>query len=255
VTDLITFEYPLHERSRTLLRLTHCFNQFDYHIDHQSPWETRAAMSAMLDISSILARADIKSDLIKEMERQTVLLGKMRQTHGVDPVALEEILQHLNTTMTNLHNVGGQLGKQIRDHEFLKSILQRSSLPGGDCDFDLPLYYQWLEMPFQDRQGQLLEWIETVKPLRMAVELLLHLTRGSAVPKDEIAENGFFQKTLDGNVSVQLLRIEVSKSQHLYPEISGSKHRFNIRFIETLPLEHPQQTQQHVNFQLTTCIM
>lgn len=255
MTDLITFEYPLHERSRTLLRLTHCFNQFDYHIDHQSLWETRAAMSAMLDISSILARADIKSDLIKEMERQTVLLGKMRQTKGVDPVALEEILDQLNITMTNLHNVGGQLGKQIRDHEFLKSIMQRSSLPGGDCDFDLPLYHHWLEMPFQNRKEQLLDWIETVKPLRLAVDLLLQLTRHSAVPREEIAENGFFQKTLEGNVTVQLIRIELSKSQNLYPEVSGSKHRFNIRFIETLPLEHPQQTQQHINFQLTTCIM
>ena len=255
MTDLITFEYPLHERSRTLLRLTHCFNQFDYHIDHQSSWETRAAMSAMLDISSILARADIKSDLIKEMERQSVLLGKMRQTQGVDPTAVAEILHQLNITMTNLHSVGGQLGKQIRDHEFLKSILQRGSLPGGDCDFDLPLYYHWLEMPYHDRKQQLLDWIQTVTPLRNAVDLLLHLTRGSAVPREEIAENGFFQKTVDGNVTVQLIRIELSKSQHLYPEVSGSKHRFNIRFIEALPLEHPQQTQQHINFNLTTCVM
>ena len=110
-------------------------------------------------------------------------------------------------------------------------------------------------MPYHDRKEQLLEWLETVKPLRHAVDLLLHLTRGSAVPREEIAENGFFQKTLDGNVTVQLIRIELSKSQHLYPEVSGSKHRFNIRFIETLPLEHPQQTQQHINFNLTTCVM
>jgi cell division protein ZapD len=255
VSDLITFEYPLHERSRTLLRLEHCFKQFDFHVSQQNSWETRAAMSSMLDISSILARADIKSDLIKEMERQSVVLGKMRQNQGVDNEMLEDILLRLNTNIAKMHNVGGQLGKQIRDHEFLKSILQRSSLPGGDCDFDLPLYFHWIELPYDQRRAQLDEWMESILPLRKSVDLLLMLIRGSAIASDEIAESGFFQKTLDGNVTVQMVRIQIDKNSLIYPEISGSKHRFNIRFMETVPLEHPQQTVQHVNFKLTTCIM
>lgn len=255
MAELITFEYPLHERSRTLLRLQHSFKQFDYHLKLDNTWETRAAMSAMLDISSILARADIKSDLIKEMERQSVVLGKMRQTQGVDMSMLENILLQLNTSITRLHNVDGQLGKQIRDHEFLKSILQRTTLPGGDCDFDLPLYFQWLEQPYESRITQLKQWASTIEPLRQAVELLLTLTRESNVARDELAENGFFQKTLDGNITVQMLRISVAKDSQLYPEVSGGKHRFNIRFMNTTPLEHPNQTQDNISFKLTTCVI
>ncbi len=255
MSDLITFEYPLHERSRTLLRLEHCFRQFDYHVSIDNPWETRAAMSAMLDISSVLARADIKSELIKEMERQSVILGKMRKTQGVDTDMLEDILLKLNTNIANMHNIGGQLGKQIRDHEFLKTILQRSSLPGGDCDFDLPLYFNWLEQSYEQRQGQLGNWMDSILPLRQSVDLLLMLIRGSAVARDEVAENGFFQKTLDGSVTVQMVRIFTSRSSHLFPEVSGGKHRFNIRFMDTEPLEHPQQTSNHVNFKLSTCVM
>ncbi len=255
MTELITFEYPLHERSRTLLRLKHSFNQFDYHLDFDNLWETRAAMTAMLDISAILARADIKSDLIKEMERQSVSLGKMRQTQGVDTVRLEQILLELNTCITNLHNVDGQLGKQIRDHDFLKSIASRGNLPGGDCDFDLPLYYNWLQKTHTDRRDQLLDWISSVQPLRQSVELLLSLIRGSNVARDEIAQNGFFNKSLDGNATIQLLRISVPQELEVYPEVSGSKHRFNIRFMETTPLEHPQQTSSHINFKLTTCVI
>lgn len=255
MSELITFEYPLHERSRTLLRLTHSFKQFDYHLTLDNIWETRAAMSAMLDISAMLARADIKSDLIKEMERQSVALGKMRQSRGVDAERLEDILLQLNTNISGLHQVEGQLGKLIRDNEFLKAILQRGSLPGGDSDFDLPLYFYWLELPHAQRVEQLKEWIKTIGPLRQAVELLLALIRGSSVPKDEIAENGFFQKTLDGNVTVQLIRVVISKNDRLYPEVSGSKHRFNIRFMETTPLEHPAQTHEHVKFKLTTCVI
>ena len=255
MSDLITFEYPLHERSRTLLRLEHCFRQFDYHVSIDNPWATRAAMTAMLDISSILARADIKSELIKEMERQTVVLGKMRQTQGIDTEMLEDVLLKLNTNIASMHNLGGQLGKKIRDHEFLKTILQRSSLPGGDCDFDLPLYFNWLEQSYEHRRSQLENWMASILPLRQSVDLLLMLIRGSAVPRDEVAENGFFQKTLDGSVTVQMVRIYMSKHAQLFPEVSGGKHRFNIRFMETEPLEHPQQTSSHVDFKLTTCVM
>lgn len=255
MSDLITFEYPLHERSRTLLRLEHCFRQFDYHVSIDNSWETRAAMSAMLDISSILARADIKSELIKEMERQSVVLGKMRQSQGVDTEMLEDVLLNLNTNIASMHNLGGQLGKQIRDHEFLKTIAQRSSLPGGDCDFDLPLYFHWLEQPYEQRKNELAGWMESILPLRQSVDLLLMLIRGSAVARNEVAENGFFQKTLDGSVTVQMVRIFINKNIILFPEVSGGKHRFNIRFMETEPLEHPQQTNNHVDFKLTTCVM
>ena len=238
-----------------MLRLSHRFNQFDYHLMLDHTWETRAAMTAMLDISAMLARADIKAERIKEMERQSVSLGKMRQTKGVDAERLENILLQLNTNIANLHNIDGQLGKLIRDNEFLKAILQRGSLPGGDSDFDLPLYYYWLGLPHSQRTAQLQEWISTVEPLRQSVDLLLMLVRGSNVPRDEIAENGFFQKTLDGNMTIQILRIVMNRSENLYPEVSGSKHRFNIRFMETSPLEHPQQTSKHVPFKLTTCII
>ena len=255
MSELITFEYPLHERSRTLLRLSHSFNQFDFHVNHDNMWETRAAMKSMLDISAILARADIKSDLIKEMERQAVALGKMRMTQGVDTSRLEQVLLQLNSCITNLHNVDGQLGKNIRDHEFLKSIASRGNLPGGDCDFDLPLYFHWLQMPHETRKNQLFAWISSVEPLRQAVELLLSLIRGSNVARDEIAQNGMFNKSLEGNVVVQMIRIALEDDVQLYPEVSGSKHRFNIRFMETSPLDHPQQTSSHVNFRLTTCVI
>ena len=218
-------------------------------------WETRAALAAMLNISSMLARADIKSELIKEMERQSVSLGKIRQSQGVDSERLEDILLQLNSNIINLHNVNGQLGKLIRDNEFLKTILQRGSLPGGDSDFDLPLYFYWLELPHSVRVAQLQEWVNTLDPLRQAVDLLLMLIRGSNIPRDEIAENGFFQKTLDGGVTVQLIRIVMNKNTKLYPEVSGGKHRFNIRFMETTPLDHPQQTNEHVPFKLTTCVI
>ena len=47
MTDPITFEHPLNERCRTLLRLSHLFDQLAFHTPRQSDWDTRAALAAL----------------------------------------------------------------------------------------------------------------------------------------------------------------------------------------------------------------
>ena len=62
-------EDGLTEKCRTWLRLSHLFEQFDFHVAHDEEWQARAAVAALLDIATVLARADIKSELLKELER------------------------------------------------------------------------------------------------------------------------------------------------------------------------------------------
>ena len=42
---------------------------------------------------------------------------------------------------------------------------------------------------------------------------------------------------------------------HLFAEISGSKHRFCIRFMESSDWEHPVKTESDVPFELNTCVI
>ncbi len=154
-----------------------------------------------------------------------------------------------------MRNISGQLGQALRGNEFLNSILQRSSIAGGGFDFDLPQYHHWLRMSHQDRVQQLEDWRNEITPVRNAVELLLSLIRTSAVPNQEQAPNGFYQKSLPGNVTAQLLRVGVPTATGLYPEISGGKHRFSIRFMDCSDLQHPMQTDRDVPFSLATCLI
>jgi cell division protein ZapD len=51
-----------------------------------------------------------------------------------------------------------------------------------------------------------------------------------------------------------LLRVLLSDSSTLYPEISGSQHRFTIRFLEWSTIEsRAVQTGHDVSFQLAIC--
>ena len=72
MADQIIFEHPLNEKCRTLLRLSHLFEQFEHHLALQTEWSSRAALLALLDVAAVLSRADIKSELLKELERRGV---------------------------------------------------------------------------------------------------------------------------------------------------------------------------------------
>jgi len=249
------FEHPLNEKCRTWLRLSHLFEQFDFHMPHAEEWHARAAMTALLDIANVLSRADIKSELLKELERYRLSLSRMAGSPGVDTDRLEHILQHLSQSCQGIRDVSGQLGQGLRGNEFLNSIVQRNSIAGGSFDFDLPQYHYWLQMPQAERSLQLDDWRHEVGAVQDAVELLLNLIRNSAVPTQEHAPNGFFQKSLPGNVVAQLVRVGVPSAGGLYAEISGGKHRFSVRFMECVDWQHPTQADRNVAFSLSTCLI
>jgi len=251
----IIFEHPLNERCRMLLRLSRLFEQFDYHVQQESEWHARASIDALLDISNSLARTDTKSELIKEMDRYSLALARMAGAPGVDHGRLQIVLKDIKHTSGQLNQVQGQLGQGLRKDEFLGSIQQRSSIPGGSFDFDLPQYHHWLSGPYESRQRQIADWSEEVMPVKNAVDLLFGMIRNSATPQHEVAEQGFYQLSLKGQQAVQLVRVRLPHEAGLYAEISGSKHRFSVRFLDALDLEHPAQTAADVPFQLTTCVI
>src|SRR5581483_6142420 len=78
------FEQPLNERMRTFLRLDFLYNQALYHNEIASPWGSRAAMSSLLDILAITARGDVRSDVLKELERHLATLSEFQSKPGVD---------------------------------------------------------------------------------------------------------------------------------------------------------------------------
>ena len=92
--------------------------------------------------------------------------------------------------------------------------------------------------------------------LKNSVLMSLHLIRNSTNPTQECAEKGFYQKSIEPNVSCQLIRIIMPVTSLLFPEISAGRHRFTIRFMEQPSTSgRPTQTDENVNFELHCCIL
>ncbi len=250
----LVFEQPLNERMRTFLRLDFLYSQALYHNEAASPWGTRAAVTSLIDILAIISRSDVRSEALKELERQLTQLGEFQSKAGVDTNRLKALIVNLTRLRSELLNVGIANLQPLKESDFLNAIRHRSSIPGGTCEFDLPDYLYWLSQPDEARVRAFNQWLAILRPLCDAVSELIWLTRQNGRTRQENAPGGNFTITFDRENPLQMLRIALPASTGLYPEVSGSHHRCNVRFLSWKGVaERATQADSDVKFLLTCC--
>ena len=120
------------------MRLEQLFQQLNHFMAGGSVFDKRAAIGSLLDILTIFSRSDLKSELIKELDRHAKVLGLLSHSQDVDSRKLEGILGELSQASRNLYNASGKVGASVMESGLFQSISQRSSIPGGSCSFDVP---------------------------------------------------------------------------------------------------------------------
>ncbi|MBI1731784.1 MAG: cell division protein ZapD [Gammaproteobacteria bacterium] len=256
VNDSICYEQPLNERMRTFLRLEYLFDSAQHFLGGNSQWDSRHCLDALLEIIDLMGRSDVRTELIKELERHANSLSALQNNPGVDPGRLSTVLGEINGYLMELRDVASQPGHGLRRDELVGSIRQRSAIPGGTCNFDLPAYHYWLHKPVTDRRASLEEWHRDLMVVRRGMKLALHMVRHSTTPTAECALRGFFQRPIEPNVACQIVRVVLPAVSPYFPEISGGRHRFTVRFMEQWDSsERPVQTENDVSFELRCCIL
>ena len=248
------YEQPLSERMRTFLRLEFLYQQMLYNCEREADWATRATIATLLEALAILSRGDVRSDVHKELDHQIGILERYQSQPGVDASRLESLMRNLASSRAELNHIGTSFLQPLKDSEFLSSIKHRSAIPGGTCEFDLPVYSHWLRQPYERRQQDLEQWLGAVRPVCDAVTELLWLIRESADSQDKLAINGMYQHNMQKDTNCRLLRVSLENSSSLFPEISGSQHRFTVRFLEWSSVDsRAVQTGHDVPFRLSIC--
>jgi len=248
------YEQPVSERMRTFMRLEFLYRQMLYNSELESNWATRATINGLLEVLAILSRGDVRSEVHKELDHQLDVLQRYQSQPGVDSGRLEALVRNLIESRAEVDAIGTSFLQPLKDSDFLNAIKNRSAIPGGTCEFDLPEYSHWLRQPHARRQEDLSIWVGAIRPLCDAVLEALWLIRESAQPVDKLAINGMYQHSMQKDAHCRLLRINLLDDSTLYPEISGSQHRFTVRFLEWSTVEsRAVQTGHDVPFQLSIC--
>ena len=256
IDDVTIYEQPLSERIRAFLRLEHLFDLIDNNINGTSEWHSRTAMAGLIEVTDLLSRFDLKAELIKELERHAGVLSALQQNPGVDPQRLQQALSELTELLTTLRSNSCQPAQVLRKDELVYAIKQRLPIPGGTCNFDLPAYHYWLTRPVRSRIEHLHYWFNDLRVIKDSVDLALGMIRDSAHPTQQVATTGFYQQPVDPNAPCQLVRVILSTETNAFPEISGGKHRFTIRFLEqSTTASRPAQTDVDVPFELQCCTL
>ncbi len=251
---IVVYEQPLNERMRAFLRLEHLFEKARTLAAREDRWSSRATVDALIDILALVSRMDMKTELIKDLERQLASLEALPASPHVDTERLTEVVTKIRSTLLSLKSADTVFGQELKSNELMNAVRQRSSIPAGACDFDLPAYQYWLYLPHERRESDLGRWLDTFRLVRDGLDLSLSLIRSSARASDEIATAGFFQKTLDSQQPYSLVRVLIDSPLTCFAEISAGKHRFTVRFMEQSRVEdRASQTEDDIAFRLACC--
>lgn len=251
---MICYEQPLNERMRTFLRYEELTNRFKFFCGREHFSDSHAALMTLIEILSLVSRGDLKQELLKEIKRQTEILDQLKSNPKLNDTKLLQILTKQKSIFDRLHTFRGQIGSHLKNNDFISSIRQRSVIPGGTCQFDLPEYYHWLCQPYTQRKNALRNWIEPFEIVHEGLSYTLDLIRESTSFSDRIAQKGFYDQNLDLSQTNQLIRIGLNKNNNFFPECSAGKHRFSIRFLEHPdPNTSPKQSRKDIEFKLACC--
>ncbi|HJU22962.1 MAG TPA: cell division protein ZapD [Casimicrobiaceae bacterium] len=250
---MIRYEHPLNERIRTLMRLEDLFARADFFASRDDAPDHHAALLSLFEITDVAARADLKADLVQELERQKQMLSPLRSNPAIEQATLGALLTEIDQVNANLLAQAGKVGMHLRDNEWLMAIKQRVAIPGGVCEFDLPAYHHWLNKPASARRHDLSSWIEPFAPIRIGSAIVLRLLRENGRTSVHTASHGVFQLMMTTTKVAQLLRLTLDENHPFVPEISANKYALNIRFIGVSGMDRGNVVDQDVTFQLAFC--
>lgn len=231
--ETVEYEYPLGERMRTFLRLENLFREFQVLIARNDAPSCRAAFYFASEIVTVCNRGDLKSEMIKELDRLSAVLMDFRNNADINIAKLESLIDDFRLISSRISSSATPLLGHLKNSELLTSVLSRFSIPGGTYSFDLPQFHLLIHGDNTlSNDIQQLFASETTN-IETAINLILSVLRGSFSSEEAIAVGGGFMREFDKTIRHNLVKVSCARDACVYPEISGNKQRINLRFFST----------------------
>jgi cell division protein ZapD len=236
-----------------MLRLEQLFDRIGQMMARDAVVDHHFALVTLFEIMDVASRADLKSDLLKELERHRQQLIALRGNAQVAQETLDDVIQRIEQAFDALNQLPGKAGQALTNNDWLMSVRSRISIPGGTCEFDLPAYYAWQQRSPSHRRADLAQWVSTMMPLAQALQVLLQLLRDSGTRQKVIAAGGQYQQSLTPGKTYQLLRVRLDPDLDLIPEISGHRLMVSIRLMRCEQDGRLRATHEDAPFELALC--
>ena len=116
--EVIRYEHPLNERIRTMMRLEDLYRRALFFNAATAPADHHAALLALFEIADVSSRADLKTDILQELERQRQLLTPLKHNPAIEHEALDSLLAEVDKVSARLL-AQSQVGAHLRETSWL----------------------------------------------------------------------------------------------------------------------------------------
>lgn len=250
---MIVYEYPFNERVRAYLRLETLLRRLETLLTRTDAIDHHFAIATLFEGMDVSSRSDLRSDVLKDLERQRQQFNAWRASPQVNAAALDQIIARIDDAHARLRDQPTKPSQVLADNEWLMAIRNRLGIPGGTCTFDLPGYFAWQHQPAEQRHADLMHWVKPFEPLANALYLLLRLFRDAGSPQRIATVRGQYQQNLPQNRSYQLLRLAMPEHSPLIPEISGNRLMISIRMLHKSENGQLSLANDDGQYEMTLC--
>jgi cell division protein ZapD len=246
------YELPLNERLRTFMRIEFLFNRLNNFSGSKDHWQIRTTIHTLLEIYTILARTDVRREVLADLDRYIIQMQRFQSMPDADNEMATNLLEDLNLIKDKMIQLGTGYLYPLRDDDYISALLHRHTLPGGKAEFDMPRYKFWLEGDAKVVKEDLNQWTKIIKPICGGIDKLMWIIRESSDPIVTVATNGQYNHQIGKTAQISLIRVFLDNTS-VYPEISGGRHMIAIRFLERNSNGQFLQTEENIEFKLSLC--
>jgi cell division protein ZapD len=169
---VILYEHPFNERIRTYLRLEYLLGRFEHLLLRSSEIDHHFALTTLFEIIDVGGRSDLKSDILKELERHKQQFSSYRGNPSVSEAVLDELLGNIERCLQGFNTQAARLSQCVTESDFLSSLRNRVAVPGGTCAFDLPGYHAWQQRDPDLRRHRYFEMVRAFENFARQCQLV-----------------------------------------------------------------------------------
>lgn len=253
---MITFEFPLNERIRRLLRIEEIYQKFEHQLKNTHDYFEFSCFNTLFEIVQLVSRSDLKIDFLQELERQekkqSVLLDHQGLKDGqLDP---KEIISTIQVARKKLENIDVKPGFNFNNNLFLEEVKKRISSPGGLLDVDFPNFRNWsIQKTRKSKLEDFKTWAQPLMVFKDAASVILLILRYQCQVESIKAKEGKHQQTIDPLKTFDLIRLELENALNIYPEISANKYTVNVFFNQLNKELKKEPVKSNLEFKYSIC--
>jgi len=216
--EYIIYEQPIAENIRNFLKCEYLFEKFNSALLQEDLWGVKSSISTLLEMSDFILRINLKVELLKELEKCILYFNTLSSNSNVNIIEFNNFITDTSPS------------KSISDNDFLMQIKNKIHVPAGDNFFDMPSYLNFLSSSKSLILDHINVWYKPFSPLILASKLILNTRRNTSEFFPCTSSKSYFEKKLDKNTRMDLVRIKLLKNNNIYPVISVNRQNINIIF-------------------------